>query len=237
MKDRIIKYIGILLWISMSSGLAQEHINSDSPDKIKLKYLLHLPNQYEKYPQMNWPVILFLHGMGERGDNLELLKIHGMPKITSKNKDFPFIAISPQCPIDNFWNDTTIQDALMGLLNEIISNYRTDKNRIYLTGLSMGGYGTWSLAAKHPNVFAAAVPICGGGDPSTVKRLKDMPIWAFHGAKDTVVPSSETEAMVSVLKKIGGNVKYTLYPDAYHDSWTKTYENEQLYKWLLSHQK
>ena len=175
--------------------------------------------------------------MGERGDDLELVKIHGIPKIVKTKEDFPFITVSPQCPIEYVWADKKMLQALESLVLKITKSYRIDKTRVYVTGLSMGGYGTWSLAAKHPNVFAAAVPICGGGDPSTVKRLKDMPIWAFHGAKDTVVPKSETEAMVSVLKKIGGNVKYTLYPDAYHDSWTKTYENEQLYQWLLSHQK
>ena len=177
--------------------------------------------------------------MGERGDNLELVKIHGIPKISEKTDTFPFIAVSPQCPIDHVWPDQAMQMDLIALLESVIDNYQVDKDRIYITGLSMGGYGTWSLLSERPDLFAAAVPICGGGIPGLdiPSSIKDVPIWVFHGGKDKVVPSNESEKMVRAIEEIGGNIKYTLYPDANHDSWTKTYENDNLYEWLLSHSK
>ena len=177
--------------------------------------------------------------MGERGDNLELVKIHGIPKISQETDTFPFIALSPQCPIDHVWTDQAMQMELIVLLESVIENYRVDKNKIYVTGLSMGGYGTWSLLSKRPDLFAAAVPICGGGIPGLdiPDSITDVPIWVFHGEKDRVVPSDESEKMVRAIEAIGGNIKYTLYPDAYHDSWTKTYENDNLYEWLLNHRK
>ena len=113
------------------------------------------------------------------------------------------------------------------------AKYPIDPDRVYLTGLSMGGFGSWMLAMEHPGRFAAAVPICGGGDPRDVARIKDLPIWVFHGGKDPTVPLARSEAMVDALRKIGGRVKLTVYPDAGHDSWTATYENEDLYAWLL----
>lgn len=237
MSNRQIKNIFIYFCVSLSLIFANTNLFTFISKEIKLKYLIHLPQQYDESNIEKWPVILFLHGIGERGENLELVKKHGIPLITEQNKNFPFITISPQCPIENFWNDSTIQKAIMNMLNEVLSNYKTDSKRIYLTGLSMGGYGTWSLALKHPDVFAAAVPICGGGDSSKVEKIKDMPIWAFHGAKDLVVPAQESQNMVNALKKINGNVKYTLYPNLDHDSWTVTYNNPELYQWLLSHQK
>jgi predicted peptidase len=126
-------------------------------------------------------------------------------------------------------------DALMLLLDEIVKSHNVDTSRVYLTGLSMGGYGTWQLAAIHPGKFAAIVPVCGGGNPQRVGPLKETPVWVFHGAKDEIVPLSESEKMVEALQAIGGNVKLTVYPDADHDSWTETYENPKLYEWLLRH--
>ena len=118
-----------------------------------------------------------------------------------------------------------------------MATYRVDPDRVYLTGLSMGGYGTWALAAAHPEKFAAAVPICGGGDPDTAPRLKDIPLWVFHGAKDSTVLPRESKRMVEAVKKAGGDVKLTIYLDAGHDSWTATYDNPDLYKWLLDHKR
>jgi predicted peptidase len=203
---------------------------------ISLKYLLYLPNDYSS-SQKDYPLILFLHGAGERGDDLELVKIHGIPKIVEQQQDFPFIAISPQCPNDKWWVDPWLIEALNGLVDEIISRYRVDKSRVYLTGLSMGGFGTWYLSMAYPEKFAAIAPICGGGMPWMAFRIKDMQVWAFHGAKDEVVPMYRSEEMVEALKKIGGNVKFTVYPEAGHDSWTETYNNSDLYKWFLEHRK
>jgi dienelactone hydrolase len=199
--------------------------------KVKLGYLLFLPRDYAKADKP-WPMILFLHGAGESGSDLAKVKKHGPPKIVETKKDLAFIVVSPQSP-QRGWN----ADALMALVDEVASQHKVDKDRIYVTGLSMGGFGTWALAAAYPDRFAAAVPICGGGKPDDAKRLKDLPIWAFHGAKDKTVPPERSEAMVKAIKAAGGNVKFTLYPEAGHDSWTKTYDNPELYKWLLEHRR
>lgn len=200
---------------------------------VKLNYLLYLPKNYNT--KEKFPLILFLHGMGERGDDLNKLKVHGIPKIVEQKDDFPFIAVSPQCPADSWWTAET--DALNALLKDVVKKYSVDKKRIYLTGLSMGGFGTWSLAIAYPEWFAAIVPICGGGDPEKVSAIKDIPVWVFHGAKDNLVKLEQSERMVNALKQIGGNVKFTVYPDAEHDSWTATYDNPELYEWLLQQSK
>lgn len=201
---------------------------------VRLNYLLYLPKDYSN-SKKDQPLILFLHGAGERGDDLELVKIHGIPKIVEKQKDFPFIAISPQCPEENWWPNPWLIESLSALLDEIISKYRVNENRIYLTGLSMGGFGTWHLAETYPDRFAAIAPICGGGMPWMAPRIKDVPVWVFHGAKDEVVPIEKSKEMVEALKKCGGNVKFSIYPEAGHDSWTETYDNPKLYEWFLEH--
>jgi predicted peptidase len=198
---------------------------------VDRQYLLFLPDGYNE--QKSWPMILFLHGIGERGDNLELVKKHGPPKIVEKQKDFPFIVVSPQCPEDSSWIKEN--NFLISLLDDIVARYKVDKDRIYLTGLSMGGYGTWSLASAYPECFAAIVPICGGGEPSAASKLKDMPVWAFHGVQDKVVSVKKSEEMVNAINALGGNAMLTVYPDAGHDSWTKTYDNPKLYDWFLEH--
>jgi predicted peptidase len=126
---------------------------------------------------------------------------------------------------------------LINLVDDVAARYKVDKKRIYLTGLSMGGYGTWALAAAYPERFAAIAPICGGGSRIMSLRLKDMPIWVFHGAKDKVVSIEESEEMVKAIRNRGGNVKFTIYPDAGHDSWTESYNNQELYDWFLEHSK
>lgn len=203
--------------------------------KVQLNYLLHLPEGYEKDSPKKWPLILFLHGAGERGNDIELVKIHGIPKIAEQDPKFPFIAISPQCPKHSYWEAE--QDAVMALLDEITANYNVNAKQIYMTGLSMGGQGTWHLAAEYPGRFAAIAPICGGGDPERINTLKGTPVWVFHGAKDSVVPLAASEKMVDTLRANSGDrdVKFTIYPDLNHDSWSKTYSNPELYAWLLSH--
>lgn len=201
--------------------------------KIALNYLLYLPKTYD-LDEKEWPLILFLHGRGERGNNLQKVKLLGIPKIIEENDDFPFIVVSPQCPNDSYWTLKT--EELMKLLEQITANYRVDTDRIYLTGLSMGGFGAWSLASEYPDAFAAVVPICGGGDRGAQVRahlMKHTPVWAFHGAKDEVTSPDESRKMVEILEQCGGNVKFTLYPEADHDSWTKTYNDPELYEWLL----
>ncbi len=185
--------------------------------------------------------MLFLHGSGERGTNLDQVAVHGPPKIVKSRPEFPFILVSPQCAPGQRWDN----DALLILLDEVTAKYKVDKSRVYLTGLSMGGYGAWSLGLANPERFAAIAPICGGGDPVMVlladpkkeKALKTLGIWAFHGAKDTTVKLSESERMVKAVNDHGGNAKLTVYPDAQHDSWTETYNNPELYNWFMRYQR
>ncbi|MDG2131837.1 MAG: prolyl oligopeptidase family serine peptidase [Fuerstiella sp.] len=195
---------------------------------VQLNYLLALPKDYTQ--QKSWPLVLFLHGAGERGDELKLVKKHGPPKLIDNGKAFPFIVVSPQCPKDVWWEPIE----LTALLDEIIKNNNIDEDRIYLTGLSMGGFGTWRLAAHSPDRFAAIAPICGGGEPYWTRRFPHLPTWAFHGAKDRVVPLERSQEMIDAVKKNGGLPKLTVYPEAGHDSWTETYNNPQLYEWLLA---
>lgn len=205
-----------------------------SPQKLDIKssldYLLYLPDGYNT-EKKDWPLMLFLHGAGERGADLNVVKKHGPPKLVDQIPNMPFIIISPQCPEGDWWT-AKIND-LETLLDHISSKYRVDDNRIYVTGLSMGGYGTWALAQAYPNRFAAIAPICGGGDTRRICKIKDVPTWVFHGAKDNTVSIKESQKLVDALKECGSDVKFTIYPEAGHDSWTETYKNPDLYKWFL----
>jgi predicted peptidase len=240
-KKMIILAICFGLVASMTMGMRSQKTGGQSEKNFSKKitkvvdcnYLLYLPADYGKDSKKTWPLIMFLHGAGERGSKLGLLAKHGLPKMIAQGKNFDFIIISPQCPNDLWWPEQT--DVLITLLDEVEKKYRVDTDRIYLTGLSMGGFGTWSLAQRYPNRFAAIAPICGGGEKYAGYRLKKVPVWAFHGAKDPVVPLVRSQEMVDAVKKAGGDAKLTVYPDAQHDSWTETYNNPELYEWFLSH--
>jgi predicted peptidase len=213
-------------------GQSAQHFEKQVP--VALDYLLFLPEGYNADASKKWPLILFLHGAGERGSNLAKVKVHGPPKIVEKKKDFQFIVVSPQCPANEWWDAFKLQ----ALLDNVMATYRVDATRVYLTGLSMGGFGTWELASRIPDRFAAIAPICGGGNPTLAGfRLKGMPAWVFHGDADTTVNVKLSDDMVEALKKAGNEVKYTRYPGVGHDSWTATYENEELYTWFLAHQR
>ena len=212
-----------------------QHVQTFSAEiqkQVQIDYLLYLPENY-KASKETYPLMLFLHGAGERGKNLEALKVHGPPMLADKGKSFPFVLVSPQCPEGDWWTDSKQIETLNALLDDIVSRYRIDKDRIYVTGLSMGGFGTWQLAIQYPDRFAAIAPVCGGGDPLLANRLGPLPIWVFHGAKDSVVPFKKSEEMVEALKKAGNNVKFTVYPETDHNSWTETYNNPKLYEWFL----
>jgi len=202
-----------------------------------LGYLLHVPpNPISE----RLPLILFLHGAGERGNDLQKVKIHGIPKVVEANPAFPFITISPQCPEGTSW--PLLVDELAALVGEVERDQPVDPSRRYLTGLSIGGYGSWALGSARPEMWAAMVPICGGGSwlfgfPERVVSLAGTPVWAFHGAKDNVVPLRESSILVERLQKAGGNAKLTVYPEADHDSWTQTYADPELYRWLLEQRK
>lgn len=225
--------------ISMHKRL---HFEKKISKTVEANYLLFLPEGYKANGDQKWPLIVFLHGAGERGTNLSRVAVHGPPKVVKTKKDFPFILVSPQCPSGQRWQDDTI----LALIDETISKHKVDTNRVYLTGLSMGGYGTWSLASKYPERFAAVAPICGGGETIDVllssraksAALKTLGLWAFHGAKDPVVQLSESERMVDAFKRAGcADVKLTVYPDAQHDSWTEAYNTQELWDWFLQHKR
>ena len=228
---------------------------SEAVDGHQLQYLVQPP--IGDRPQDGWPMLLFLHGKGECGTNIELVKVHGPPK---RRESFALLAgsyvIAPQCPQDSWWRAT----ALKALLDEFIAGHPdVDQNRVYLTGLSMGGYGSWSLLSHTPQSFAAAVPICGGGnplrlrdrlpadtkgihnefEPDRLRRVNSLPIWAFHGELDPVVPIEETHRLLEILKEAGHtNVKFTSQSDAAHvESWQQAYQDPELWKWLYEQKK
>jgi predicted peptidase len=226
---RVTGIVSLTLLI-VNFAIAQQTVHQSDAG---LQYLKYLPQNYEPAETENFPLMLFLHGGGEVGDDIEQVKKHGPPKLVEQGKQFPFIIISPQNPENRLWDD----GALKQLLDEIIASHRVDLQRIYLTGLSRGGFGTWRTAIQYPELFAAVVPICGGGTPSYASRLKDVPVWVFHGARDQVIPLSNSVEMVEAIQQAGGEVKLTVYPEADHDSWTETYNNPEVYDWLLSHRK
>lgn len=208
----------------------------------QLDYLQYLPPDYDADPTKRWPLLLFLHGAGERGSDVQKVAIHGPLREVRRGTNFPFIIIAPQCPEGQLWDN----DRLLHLLREVSGKLRVDPRRVYLTGLSMGGYGSWKLGLTRPELFAALAPICGGGsliDALLGSReqgaaLRSLPIWAFHGAKDPVVPLDESERMVARLKRMGvTDIKLTVYPEAQHDSWTDTYSNPEFYAWLLKQER
>jgi predicted peptidase len=206
-----------------------------------LNYLLFLPQQYLVDPDVKWPLLVFLHGVAKRGDTqeaLEDIKLDGPPKIVEDRSDFPFIVLSPQCPSETYWYP--VLDRLETLIESIRTTYAVDERRIYLTGLSMGGFGTWRLALEYPDRFAAIVPIAGGyifeNDevPEDICALKNLPIWVFHGGEDESVPSWQSKILVDALRQCPANVRFTLYPDANHaDAWKQAYADPELYTWLL----
>lgn len=226
-------------------------------------YLLFLPKGYDAKAEKKWPLILFLHGAGERGTNIWLVSVHGPPKLVkpvvpaakgetdeqrrqreaaSKMLSENFIVVSPQCPADTRWDNDTV----LALLDHITASHKVDTSRVYLTGLSMGGFGTWSLGCRYPERFAALAPICGGGERIDIliasrrkkAELQSLGVWAFHGEKDTTVPPEESWKMVGALKNAGvKDIQLTIYPEAAHDSWSASYANPKLYEWFLQHQR
>ena len=194
-----------------------------------IPYLQYLPEGYEetKDPQ---PLVIFLHGAGERGTDLEKIKKHGPPKIAMNGHGLPFILAAPQCPGDRWWNP----DEVIALTKHLMKALRVDPKRVHLTGISMGGFGTWACLAKEPKLYASGVPICGGGDPAAAKDLKDIPIWAFHGDKDPVVPATKTREMEDAILKAGSRkFRSTYYPEEQHESWNPAYADPALLAWMM----
>lgn len=218
--------------------------------RVGYRYLQFKPTRYDAAPDHRWPLLLFLHGAGERGDDIQRLTRHGPPKLlhppaalTDAEKIAAaalaenFLVIAPQCPAGRIWDE----EALLALLDDATARLRIDPDRVYVTGLSMGGYGTWSLLARAPERFVAVVPICGGGrtidffvSGGSKSPYRNVAVWAFHGAKDPIVPVLESQNMIAACRRAGmKNLELTLYPEAAHDSWTETYADARLYAWLL----
>jgi predicted peptidase len=203
--------------------------------EAQIKYLLFLPEGYNGNTDKRWPLIMYLHGGSRRGTDIEKLREpgYGLPALVEKNKSFPFIVLSPQCPEGEYWTDT---DDLIALLDEVLKNYAADPRRVYLTGHSMGGRGTWYLAYEHPEKFAAIAPMSGLFlSTAWASRLKHMPIWAFHGEKDDIAPISDTVELLKALRDAGNkDVRFTALPDRDHFILDE-YENQALYSWFLEH--
>jgi predicted peptidase len=230
------------------------HVDGDGAKRdVTIRYMLFVPRDY-KADGKKWPLMLFLHGLGESSnDDLSRVKIHGPAKLVEKQPDFPFVLVTPQLPPPVAYDpnrkkpsDGVIAivrkawkaEELIKLVDHVATELNVDPERIYVTGLSMGGFGTWRLVSTYPDRFAAAVCVCGGGEPETMARnLSKVPIWAFHGAKDPVVPLSESEKMVDAVKRAGGDVKLTVYADVEHNSWDATYSNPKVFDWLLEHKR
>lgn len=210
---------------------AEKAFDATITKRVSTHYLLYLPEGYEPAGKP-WPLVLFLHGSGERGADLAAVTRQGLPKVTG-GKSFPFILVAPQVPEGEIWS----ADILKALLDDLQTRLRVDPDRVYLTGLSMGAFGAWDLAIANPDRFAALLVISGGGNPVEVCRLKNVPVWIFHGRKDDVIPVSWAEELGKRLEHCSGNsgkVKVTLYPDAGHDAWTRTYADPAVLDWLLA---
>lgn len=198
--------------------------------QVASHYLVVTPKGYSAEKQ--YPLLIFLHGRGEQGDDIQLLKFHGPYKMVEK-LGLEVIIVAPQSPQDKRWDI----DMLDAFVDDVLEKYPIDKKRVYLTGLSMGGEGAWKLAIRRPDTFAAVAPICGVSAPSQALEIRNIPIWAFHGAIDPVVPVRETTRMVDALKALDANVKVTIYADVGHNSWEPAYNDPDFYKWLMSHSK
>lgn len=200
------------------------------------RYAVYVPRDYT--PDKEWPVIVFLNGRGECGtDGQKQIAVGLATAVMLDAKSWPFIVVFPQKPDYN--SDWSSHEGLvLGALDKTLEEYSTDKSRVYLTGLSQGGRGTWEIGAKHADRFAAIAPICGWGDPATLAlALAKMPCWAFHGEKDRAVPVSGTKNLVAALEKINAPVKMTIYPEADHNSWDQAYRTEKMGEWFLTHKK
>lgn len=210
----------------------EESLETEVKVPVALDYLLAKPAGYDQDASRRWPLIVFLHGSGERGDDLALVRKHGPPKLLAAGGTIPAIVASPQCPADEIWNP----HAVHALTRTLIDSHRIDPDRVYLTGISMGGFGTWETAFEYPDTYAAIAPICGGCGVRRLMaaKLAEMPCWIFHGGADEVVPPENSTRIHAALEALGAPVKLTIYEGVGHDSWTRTYENPEFWTWLLA---
>lgn len=196
-------------------------------------FQLHLPPGSLARGSPRQPLMIFLHGSGERGDDLARVKVHGPPKIADRDPGFPFLLVSPQLPAEQDWDVAKLER----LLDWALRTLPADPDRVYLTGLSRGGHATWRWAAAAPGRFAGIAPVAGTGDPMSACALKAMPVWAFHGDRDDTVVPEGSFAMVRAIRSCGGSPRLTIYPDLGHNAWDPAYDDPGLYWWLLSHRR
>lgn len=224
--------VGIGSVFSAETGFIDK-VHKDADGK-EAKYVVFIPQDYKG--DKEYPVILFLHGAGETGTDGKKQAQTGLGNAIRKNeKNFGFITIFPQSQDRNWRAGSKDADRALKILEATMKEYKTDSKRVYLTGLSMGGYGTWSLAAAYPTKWAAIAPVCGGGDPKAAEKFKDLPCWCFHGDADKAVAVEKSREMIEALKKAGGKPEYTEYPGVAHNSWDKAYGTAELYTWFLKH--
>ncbi len=227
------------------------HVQAD----ISLKYLLTLPQSYERSAKTQddakgetkvWPLVIFLHGGGERGDDLEKIKKWGIPKLVAEETLPPqlqgAILVSPQCPTDQAWANDLMGEALDQLLADLQNRYAVDATRIYLTGPSMGGFGTWAWAGRHPETFAAIIPICGGGEYFSARDIAraQLPLWCFHGDNDDIVPLEASLSMMRYIRQLGhtgDKARLSVLPNTPHNSWSQAYAQPELWEWLFAQQR
>jgi predicted peptidase len=221
---------------------------------VSYKYQVFVPRGFS--PGKKWPVVFFLHGAGERGSDGEGQTAIGLPARLRVDADFPAVVVMPQCERGAWWGDPNMEAQAFRALDDAMKEFNGDPQRVYLTGLSMGGYGAWAFAYKYPQRFAAVVPVCGGvvgsrrfmtppawhplarapEDPyqETASHLTGIPIWAFHGDADPVVPVTESRKLTEAIKGAGGKARYTEYPGVGHNSWERAYAEKELYDWMLA---
>jgi predicted peptidase len=241
-------FLTLLAMTSFSAAAEPEGTHWDAPSGIKVIYRFATPEKIEE--GKTYPLILFLHGAGERGsDNNQQLKHGVMPILENARKlDEPLYLIAPQCPKEEWWSPLAadrlrladaggkneLMEAVLALVERTAEKHPIDRSRIYITGISMGGFGTWDMLTRAPDTFAAAIPICGGGDPEKAEKFKDVPIRIYHGADDQTILPEAGRMMAEALEKAGGKPEFIVLPGVAHDSWTRTYKDVEVIGWLLS---
>jgi predicted peptidase len=208
-------------------------------DDTESPYVVFVPHDYD--PAKEYPTVLFLHGAGEtktaKSGGKMPVEVGIGPAIKTREKTFPFIVVIPRAEGFGWQAGSANAKRALAMLDEVQKAYKTDPKRQYLTGLSMGGYGTWSIAAAHPDRWAAIAPVCGGGDPKDADKIKDLPCWCFHGDEDGAVKVERSREMIAALEKAGGHPRYSEYKWVGHDSWDPAYATNELYAWLLKQSK
>lgn len=197
--------------------------------QVTLRYLVWMPEPAAK-PAAGWPLVIFLHGSGERGRNLAKVKAHGPPMYAAAGRRFPFVLIAPQVDDGDSWHS----DEIEALRADLVTRLPIDADRVLVTGMSMGGYGAWNYAVAYPEQVAAIAPVCGVGNVERAARVAQVPVWAFHGGRDPVVPIAGDREMVEAVREAGGQVKFTVYADVGHNAWDRAYADPALYTWLLA---